>query len=98
VSTGRSIHAVPSITPSQREGIQDGPRLRARPVGLVELADDPEDRAHREFTYKLLRPDLVAKALGEKGGGLARGAEVTLEPPLPIAELDLWRGVRTKGR
>src|SRR5271166_3224110 len=30
VSTGRSIHAVPSITPSPREGIEDGPRLRAR--------------------------------------------------------------------
>ena len=29
VSTGRSIHAVPSITPSPREGIEDGPRLRA---------------------------------------------------------------------
>jgi hypothetical protein len=28
VSTGRSIHAVPSITPSLREGIEDGPRLR----------------------------------------------------------------------
>ena len=28
VSTGRSIHAVPSITPSPREGIEDGPRLR----------------------------------------------------------------------
>ena len=28
MSTGRSIHAVPSITPSPREGIEDGPRLR----------------------------------------------------------------------
>ena len=27
VSTGRSIHAVPSITPSPREGIEHGPRL-----------------------------------------------------------------------
>jgi hypothetical protein len=34
VSTGRSIHAVPSITPSLREGIEDGPRLRADPLGL----------------------------------------------------------------
>ena len=72
--------------------------MPARPVGLVELADDPEDRAHREFTYKLLRPDLVAKALAETGGGLSRAAKVKPEPPLPIAEPDLWRGVRTKGR
>ena len=34
VSTGRSIHAVPSITPSPREGIEDKPRLRADPLGL----------------------------------------------------------------
>jgi hypothetical protein len=34
VSTGRSIHAVPSITPSPREGIEDGPRLRADALGL----------------------------------------------------------------
>jgi hypothetical protein len=27
VSTGRSIHAAPSITPSLREGIEDGPSL-----------------------------------------------------------------------
>jgi hypothetical protein len=27
--------------------------------------------AHREFTYRLLRPELAAKALAEKGGGLA---------------------------
>jgi hypothetical protein len=33
VSTGRSIHAVPSITPSLREGIEDGPRLRADRLG-----------------------------------------------------------------
>jgi hypothetical protein len=26
---------------------------------------------HREFTYRLARPDIAAKALGEKGGGLA---------------------------
>ena len=30
MSTGQSIHAVPSITPSPREGIEDGPRLRDR--------------------------------------------------------------------
>jgi hypothetical protein len=35
--------------------------------------------AHRQFTYKLLRPDLAAKALGEKGGGLAHAANVTPE-------------------
>ena len=31
VSTGRSIHAVPSITPSLREGIEDGPKPTRRP-------------------------------------------------------------------
>ena len=30
MSTGRSIHAVPSITPSLREAIEEGPRLRVR--------------------------------------------------------------------
>jgi hypothetical protein len=30
----KPIHAVPSITPSLREGIEDGPRLRADPLGL----------------------------------------------------------------
>lgn len=30
--------------------------------------------AHREFTYRLLRPDLAAKAIGEKGG-LARASK-----------------------
>ena len=30
VSTGRSIHAMPSITPSPRERIDDGPRLPVR--------------------------------------------------------------------
>ena len=36
MSTGRSIHAVPSIPPPPREGIEDGPRLRGsseRPYG-----------------------------------------------------------------
>ena len=34
MSTGRSIHAVLSITRSPREGIEDGPRLRSDPLGL----------------------------------------------------------------
>ena len=34
MSTGRSIHAMPSITSSLREGIEDKPRLRADPLGL----------------------------------------------------------------
>ena len=29
---------------------------------------------HREFTYRLPRPDRAAKALSEKGGGLSRFA------------------------
>jgi hypothetical protein len=35
--------------------------------------------AHRQFTYRLLRPDVAAKALSEKGGGLSRAAKVTPE-------------------
>ena len=35
--------------------------------------------AHRQFTYRLLRPDLAAKALSEKGGGLSGAANVTPE-------------------
>jgi hypothetical protein len=38
--------------------------------------------SHREFTYRLLRPDHAAKALGEKGG-LARTAKVPTERRSP---------------
>jgi hypothetical protein len=44
-------------------------KLRVRGVVIRE----GRGGAHREFTYRLLRPDLAAKALGEKGG-LARSA------------------------
>jgi hypothetical protein len=57
VSTGLSIHAVPSITPSPREGIEDGPRLRADPLGLsnwqltqktaFDVQQDWQRRVHR---------------------------------------------------
>ena len=49
-------------------------KLRVRGV----VARDGRGGAHREFTYRLLRPDLAAKALGEKGG-IARAATVTPE-------------------
>ena len=49
-------------------------KLRVRGV----VARDGRGGAHREFTYRLLRPDLAAKALGEKGG-IARAAKVTPE-------------------
>ena len=42
-------------------------KLRVRSVVMRE----GRGGAHREFTYKLLRPDRAAKALCEKGGGLA---------------------------
>ena len=51
MSTGRSIHAVPSITPSPREGIKDGPRLRAErvPIALAEgRPEDPRAKASAE--------------------------------------------------
>jgi hypothetical protein len=50
-------------------------KLRVRGV----VVRENRGRAHREFTYKLLRPDRAAKALSEKGGGLARAAKVTSE-------------------
>ena len=54
-------------------------KLRVRGVVIREN----RGRAHREFTYKLLRPDLAAKALAEKGGGLSQAAKVRPEPPPP---------------
>jgi hypothetical protein len=42
VSTGRSIHAVPSITPSLREGIEDGPRLRLPRAPRIEASIWPK--------------------------------------------------------
>jgi hypothetical protein len=42
VSTGRSIHAVPSITPSPREGIEDEPRLRQRASAKIGRKERPE--------------------------------------------------------
>ena len=50
-------------------------KLRVR--GIV--VRENRGHAYREFTYTLVRPDLAAKALGEKGGGLARAAEVPPE-------------------
>ena len=45
-------------------------RLRVRGIVLRE----GRGGAHREFTYRLLRPDRAAKALSEKGG-LARASK-----------------------
>lgn len=50
-------------------------KLRARGIVLRE----GRGGAHRKFTYRLLRPDLAAKALSEKGGGLSRAGKGTLE-------------------
>ena len=47
-------------------------KLRVRGVVIRE----GRGGAHRQFTCRLLRPDIAAKALGEKGG-LARPAKVT---------------------
>ena len=43
MSTGRSIHAVPSTTPSLRRGIEDGPRLRGRTHSRALAEGRPED-------------------------------------------------------
>jgi hypothetical protein len=47
-------------------------KLRVRVIVLRE----GKGGAHREFTYRLLRPELAAKAFRERGGGLARAARV----------------------
>jgi hypothetical protein len=46
-------------------------KLRVRGV----VVREGRGRAHREFTYKLVRPDRAAKAIGETGGGLAHAAK-----------------------
>jgi hypothetical protein len=46
-------------------------KLRVRGVVVREC----RGHAHREFTYKLVRPDRAAKAISEAGGGLARVAK-----------------------
>src|SRR5258708_4925567 len=43
-------------------------KLRVRGIVLRE----GRGGAHREYTYRLLRPDRAAMALCEKGGGLSR--------------------------
>jgi hypothetical protein len=45
-------------------------KLRVRGVVTREGRGGP----HREFTYRVLRPELAAKALRDKGGGRARPA------------------------
>jgi hypothetical protein len=50
-------------------------KLRVRGV----VVREGRGGAHREFTYRLLRPDRAAEALNEKGGGLSRVAKVTPE-------------------
>jgi hypothetical protein len=45
-------------------------KLRVRGV----VVRDGRGRSHREFTYRLVRPDRAAKAIGEAGGGLSRAA------------------------
>ena len=50
-------------------------KLRVRGV----VVRENRGRAHREFTYQLLRPELAPKALSEKGGGLSPAAKVTSE-------------------
>ena len=49
-------------------------KLRVRGV----VTREGRGGAQREFTYRLLRPELAAKALAEKGG-LSRAAKVTSE-------------------
>jgi DNA-binding Lrp family transcriptional regulator len=63
-------------------------KLRVRGVVIRE----GRGGAHRKFTYKMRRPDLAAKAIGETGGGLARAEKVKSgdvggppSEPLPVS-------------
>ena len=52
-------------------------KLRVRGIVIREGRGGP----YREFTFRLLRPDLAAKALSEKGGGLSgRAAKMAPHP------------------
>jgi predicted transcriptional regulator len=51
-------------------------KLRVRGV----VVREGRGGGHREFTYRLVRPDVAAKALREKGG-LARTAKVKISSP-----------------
>jgi hypothetical protein len=46
-------------------------KLRVRGV----VVREGRGHVHREFTYKLVRPDRAAKAIGESGGGLSRAVK-----------------------
>jgi hypothetical protein len=60
-------------------------KLRVRGIVIRE----GKGRAHREFIYKLVRPRLARKAIGEAGGGLSQAAKptpdgsLTAPPPSP---------------
>jgi predicted ArsR family transcriptional regulator len=59
-------------------------KLRVRGV----VVQEGRGGRNREFTYRLLRPDRFAKAISEKGGGLARASKQPLNgrrspPPAP---------------
>jgi hypothetical protein len=49
-------------------------KLRVHGIVIREGRGGP----HRRFTYRLPRPDLAAKALGEKGGSLSGTADTPL--------------------
>jgi hypothetical protein len=54
------------------------PRVRMRLEKLCVrgvVVREGRGRSHREFTYKLVRPDRAKKAIGETGGGLSRAAK-----------------------
>jgi hypothetical protein len=46
-------------------------KLRVRGV----VVREGKGGSHREFAYKLVRPDRAAKAIGETGGGLSRATK-----------------------
>jgi hypothetical protein len=46
-------------------------KLRVRGV----VVREGRGHAHREFTFRLVRPERAAKAIGETGGGLSRAAK-----------------------
>jgi hypothetical protein len=62
-----------SLPPINTIGITDGLGKDGSIWTRGVVVREGRGRPHREFTYKLVRPDRAAKAIGETGGALSRG-------------------------
>ena len=85
MSTGRSIHAVPSITPSPREGIEDGPRLLANPLDWSNWQMTQETAHPCQPAAQANQPSLSTMA------GFARGAPIRNLLGYPAEDAARWQ-------